>query len=146
MQTPKLPVSVLVVVYSAAGSALLLERRVPAGYWQSVTGSLRPGEAPADAARREVAEETGITGGTLIDLERTVRYPIAPAWRARYAPGVTENVEHQFALRVDAPCDVRLDAREHSACAWLPFAEAIERVASATNRDALERVARDFGS
>jgi dihydroneopterin triphosphate diphosphatase len=142
VQSCKLPVSVLVVVYSAAGSALLLERRVPAGYWQSVTGSLRAGETPAEAARREVAEETGIAGGTLIDLEHAVRYPIAQAWRARYAPGVTENVEHQFALRVDAACDVSLDAREHSAYAWLPFADAIARVASASNRDALERVAR----
>mgnify|MGYP000626873658 CR=1 FL=1 len=29
----------------------MLERREPAGYWQSVTGSLHPGEAPVAAAR-----------------------------------------------------------------------------------------------
>ncbi|MDE2090244.1 MAG: NUDIX domain-containing protein, partial [Gammaproteobacteria bacterium] len=46
----KRPVSVLVVVHTRAGEVLLLERRVPPGYWQSVTGSLRWNEAPAAAA------------------------------------------------------------------------------------------------
>jgi hypothetical protein len=33
---------------------------------------------------------------------------------------------------------VRIDAREHAAYAWLPVTEAVARVASWTNREALE--------
>ena len=38
--TPKLPVSVLVLVHTAGREVLLLERALRAGFWQSVTGSL----------------------------------------------------------------------------------------------------------
>ena len=41
------PVSVLVVVYTDDGFALLLKRVNPTEMWQSVTGSLEPGEALA---------------------------------------------------------------------------------------------------
>ena len=40
---PALPVSVLVVVHTAALDVLLRERSSRAGYWQSVTGSLQTG-------------------------------------------------------------------------------------------------------
>ena len=55
------PVSVLVVVYSNDGQALALHRQSPFAFWQSVTGSLQPGETHADAARRELLEETGLS-------------------------------------------------------------------------------------
>ncbi len=58
----RVPESVLVVVYARPDQVLLLERRDRPGFWQSVTGSLEPGEAPRDAARRELAEETGLDG------------------------------------------------------------------------------------
>lgn len=49
------------VVYTAAGEVLVLRRRQPPDFWQSVTGSLRWDEAdPLDAARRELREETGL--------------------------------------------------------------------------------------
>jgi dATP pyrophosphohydrolase len=53
----KLPRSVLVLVHTS-DAVLLLERLQPAGFWQSVTGSLEPGEDWEDAARRELEEET----------------------------------------------------------------------------------------
>ena len=59
--TPKHPVSVLVLVHTAALEVLLLERAARSGWWQSVTGSLdAPDEPLAAAAAREVREETGI--------------------------------------------------------------------------------------
>jgi dATP pyrophosphohydrolase len=133
---------VLVVVYTADGSTLLLQRHDPAGYWQSVTGGLRAGETPRVAAERELREETGLAGVTLVDLETSVRYPIAPAWRARYEPEVTDNVEHQFALRLAREQAVTLDPAEHAACAWMRLERAIRLVSSASNRAALERIAR----
>ncbi len=67
---------------------MLLERRRPPGFWQSVTGSLEWGELADAAARREVIEETGITQGVLVNLQWTQVYEIMPVIRqsvcARY--------------------------------------------------------------
>jgi dihydroneopterin triphosphate diphosphatase len=136
----KRPVSVLVVVHTRAGEVLLMERVQPRGWWQSVTGSLEPGETPRQAAIRELREETGLAADGLVDLDLSQRFRIAPAWRHRFAPGVTENLEHAFALPLDAPVAIRLDPAEHVRCAWLPPAEALRRTTSQTNRAVLERV------
>ena len=54
------PESVLVVVHTPELDCLLLERVEPRGFWQSVTGTLRWAETPAECAARELAEETGL--------------------------------------------------------------------------------------
>jgi dATP pyrophosphohydrolase len=131
---------VLVVVYARSGEVLLMERHEPPGWWQSVTGSLEPGETPWDAAVRELREETGLAADGLVDLGISQSFTIAPAWRHRFAPGVTENLEHAFALGLDAPVDVRMDPTEHVRFAWLPRAVALERAASYTNRAGIEAV------
>ena len=130
------------VVYAPAGEVLLLERREPAGWWQSVTGSLEPDEMPWEAAVRELAEETGLAPAGLLDLGINQSFTIAPAWRHRFAPDVTENLEHAFALRVAAPVAVTLDATEHLRFEWLPLAAAMERASSQTNRAAIELIGR----
>jgi 8-oxo-dGTP pyrophosphatase MutT (NUDIX family) len=43
------------------GSEVLLVERADNGAWTPVTGIVDPGEEPADAAVREVGEETGVT-------------------------------------------------------------------------------------
>ena len=43
------------------GNDVLLVRRSDNGQWAPVTGIVDPGEHPADAAQREVLEETGVT-------------------------------------------------------------------------------------
>jgi len=65
-----------VYVLRGAGSSLevlLLRRgaggRCP-GSWEAVHGHIEPGESPADAARREVAEETGLAPERLYSLSR----------------------------------------------------------------------------
>ena len=55
----KRPESVLLVIATLGGEFLMLERAQPAGFWQSVTGSLEPGESPRQAAGRELREEIG---------------------------------------------------------------------------------------
>ena len=132
----KLPKSVLVVIFSG-DEILLLERVRPADFWQSVTGSLEPGEDWRDAAIREVAEETGFAAGELQPTTMTHRFPILPEWRHRYAPGVTENEEHAFFLPLASPLTPRLNPAEHCAFSWLSSREAEEKVASWTNRAAI---------
>ncbi len=132
------PVSVLVVVYTEDCQVLLLRRREPFDFWQSVTGSLREGEVPADAAVRELFEETGLTGeGELVDRGITRTFVIDPRWRERFAPGITTNLEYEWCYRVPEAIDIQLNTDEHSEYVWLPITEAVDKVWSWTNRDAL---------
>ena len=133
----KRPESVLIVVQAPGPRFLLLKRIRPADFWQSVTGSLDPGEAPITAARREVREETGLGPDPVVSTGVVNRYPIHPAWRHRYAADVTENVEHVFSLVLDEEPEVQLNPREHRAYRWLPAAEAMALASSATDRAAL---------
>lgn len=132
------PESVLVVIHTPRLECLLLERVLPVGFWQSVTGSLYWDETPIDAAAREVVEETGLDPAGLRDAHVTRRFEIYPEWRRKFAPGVRENVEHGFYLEVPGAMPIELNPGEHSAYAWLPLEDAIARVGSWTNREAIE--------
>jgi len=136
----KRPESVLVVIYTRSRECLLLERTQPRGFWQSVTGSLRWDETPAECAARELHEETGLHADGLFDARRERVFPIFPEFRHRYAPGVDNNLEHLWYLELAAIEPVRIDSREHVAHAWLPIDEAIARASSWTNREALENL------
>lgn len=127
----KQPRSIQVVIFaeSLRGREFLLLKRVAGfgGYWQSVTGSLEEGERHAEAAVREVFEETGIAAreDELIDLSLINTFEIAPRWRAKYAPGVKHNEEVCFALKVDK-CEVRVDPTEHDEYAWVEYETAFD--------------------
>ena len=138
----KIPESVLVVIYTPAQDVLLI-RRTDSGTWQSVTGSKdHPDESWADTAQREVFEETGIAvnqlaTGSLRNLHHQIEYEIYPDWRFRYAPGITRNTEHWFALQVPDNTPIKLSPREHVAYQWLPFAEAVKKCFSPSNGEAI---------
>jgi dATP pyrophosphohydrolase len=143
VENHKIPVSVLVVIHTPDLQILLLERADHPGYWQSVTGSLDPGETPEQAARREVQEETGLNteSHALIDLQTCNAYEIYPEWRHRYAPGVTHNTEHVFALQVSEPLPITVAPREHLSYRWLPWNEAAQVVFSPSNASAILKLA-----
>jgi dATP pyrophosphohydrolase len=138
--TPKLPVSVLVLVHTAEREVLLLERAMRAGFWQSVTGSLDRLDEPLEAAAaREVLEETGIDArsGRLERWNVVYTFEIYRHWRHRFAPGVVTNTEHVFALQLRERVSVRMAPDEHVAFIWLPWREAAARCFSWSNRDAI---------
>jgi dihydroneopterin triphosphate diphosphatase len=127
----------LVVVHTDDGQVLQLLRREPEGFWQSVTGSLDDGETPLKAALRELREETGLLGDAgLADGGFINRYPIHPAWRHRYAPEVSENMEYVFHLALPGVCDISLSA-EHLDSRWLPREQAAEAAGSVTDKAAI---------
>lgn len=134
------PESVLVIVHTRALDCLVLERVAPAGFWQSVTGTLGWSETPAEAAAREVLEETGLAPTGLRGAEVTRHFPILPEWRDRYAPGVVENTEHLWYLELSDVQEITLNPAEHRAYRWLTLGDAIAEVSSWTNREGLERL------
>jgi dATP pyrophosphohydrolase len=134
------PESVLIVIHTDGGEYLLLERRRPPGFWQSVTGSLEWGESADAAARREVIEETGIAQGVLVNLQWTQVYEILPAFGKVYAPGVTLNLEHAFSLRLTQRVPVKVSDQEHAQFRWASAVDAIATVSSSTNRAVIEEL------
>jgi dATP pyrophosphohydrolase len=135
----KIPVSVLVVIYTTDLQVLLIERADRPGFWQSVTGSQDEGESLSQTALREVAEETGLDSraGVLTDWNLRNDYEIYPEWRWRYAPGVVTNAEHVFGFRMPETVPVILEPREHVSYAWMPHDRAAERVFSWSNAKVL---------
>ncbi|MEP7275306.1 MAG: dihydroneopterin triphosphate diphosphatase [Betaproteobacteria bacterium] len=137
----KQPLSVLVLVHTSEHAVLLLERADYPEHWQSVTGSVETGESPAQAAVRELAEETGIDAaryGGVTDWRMQNVFEIFEQWRNRYPPGTTHNTEHVFGLEVPGPVPVRVAPREHLRFLWLPWREAARQCFSWTNRAAVE--------
>ena len=122
------------------GEFLLMERCRPAGFWQSVTGSLEWEEMADAAARREVVEETGITAGFLCNLQWTQGYEVLPAFGKKYAPGITHNLEHAFALKLPDRVPVTLSPREHVQYRWARAREALDTVSSLSNRTIIEHL------
>ena len=119
-----------------------MERADKIGFWQSVTGSVEGDETPLHAAIREVEEETGLdaTQYNLQDWRISNVYEIYPHWRHRYAPGVVENREHLFGLKLPSALPVKLEPNEHVRYEWVDWREAAKRVFSWTNIDALKRL------
>ncbi len=129
----KRPESVLVVIYTGHGEVLRLRRREPPDFWQSAE---RRDSAPGGSARG--ARETGLLADAgLADSGTVNRYPIHPAWRAKFAPEVKENTEYVFSLRLPAIDAVRINPDEHLEYRWLPRDEAAELAGSGTDRHAI---------
>jgi len=147
LKTYKTPISALVLIHTPDLQVLIMERADKAGFWQSVTGSLEDDETPRQAAIREVREETGLNAAQyeLQDWQVSNVYEIYPHWRHRYAPGVTENREHLFALTLPAALPVKLAPDEHVRYEWVDWREAAKRVFSWTNVDALKRLGERNG-
>jgi dATP pyrophosphohydrolase len=142
LQQYRRPESVLIVIHTAGGEFLLLERCKPAGFWQSVTGSLEWGESADHAARRELIEETGIMQGFLRNLQWTQVFEILPAFGKKYAPGITRNLEHAFALKLPERVPVTLSIAEHVQYRWASGEEAVATASSSTDRAVIQQLRR----
>jgi dATP pyrophosphohydrolase len=147
----KTPISALVLIYTQNRQTLdlqvmIMERADKAGFWQSVTGSVEGDETPYQAAIREVKEETGLNAlyFDFQDWHTSNVYEIYPHWRHRYAPGVTENIEHLFALSLPSQLPIMLAPNEHQRYEWVDWREAAQRVFSWTNVDALKRLGEKY--
>jgi len=137
------PVATVGALISNPEGQILLVRTHKWGHTYGIPGGkIEKGETAVAALRREIREETGLVRGTLTDWRRVNRYEIWPQWRARYAPGVTHNTEHVFGFTVPEPKVATLDPAEHVSHMWMPWQDAMTKVFSPTNRDAIWQLPR----
>jgi 8-oxo-dGTP pyrophosphatase MutT (NUDIX family) len=133
-----------VVVVVRRGGWFLVLRRVPErlGYWNLVAGGVEPGETPAEAARRELREETGLDT-EVRELPVQLSYSLLddpPEVRARYAPGIETITVHAFVVDAPLEWDPVLD-EEHDAHRWCDEEEAVSLFPYETPRDAVRAAA-----
>lgn len=135
----------LVDLYVVRGSGSALEclvlRRAAGGRcpgsWETVHGHIEPGETPADAARRELAEETGLAAERLYNLSRVETFYQHRLDEVALVP--------VFAAFVAAASSV-LTGSEHDRFEWLPPAEARRRFAWPREARALDDVLALLGA
>jgi len=108
--------------------------------WGFPKGHLEPGEEPSDAARREVAEETG-----LADL--VIHAPVQEIdWFFRFR-GRLIHKTCAFFLMESAAGEVCPQQDEGiTACRWLPFDQALTTVSYANARDVLREAGRQVSA
>lgn len=131
------------LVLRGAGSALevlLLQRgpdgRCP-GSWEVVHGHIEHGETPADAALREVREETGLEPQRFYNLSRVELFYQHRSDSVAMVPVFVAFVASGGAVRLSA---------EHVAAEWLAPAQARLRCAWAREARALDDAIRMLGS
>jgi 8-oxo-dGTP pyrophosphatase MutT (NUDIX family) len=135
----RLPHQILVYVCrrpSATTKEYLLLKRTAArgGFWQGVTGGVEAGESLEQAARREVAEETGYQRFVhFAPLDFRYSFPLdQPRWGHLYAPDVKVIHEDCFGAEVDqGQGDPQLDPSEHVQYRWLDVQQALETAMAA---------------
>jgi 8-oxo-dGTP pyrophosphatase MutT (NUDIX family) len=135
----------LVDLYVLRGTGPGLEcltlRRAPGGRcpgsWEAVHGHIEPGEHPADAARRELREETGLEPTRMYNLSRVELFYQHRQDEVALVP--------VFVAFVETGPPIVLSA-EHDRSEWLPVAEAGRRLAWPRERRALDDAVALLGS
>lgn len=132
-------VDVMVLRVGESGLECLMLRRAAGGRspgsWEGVHGNIGPGELPAEAAQREVKEETGIASFTLYNLSRVEMF-------YRHGPDEVWMIP-VFAAMVSGDIEVTL-SEEHDASMWLPLEAARRRASWPRMARALEDAGRLF--
>lgn len=135
----RLPQEVFVLVRRGK-DYLVLHRSPPQGsYWHCVAGGLEQGESSAEAAVRELREETGLKAA-LVDLERRYVYELEQ-WERRYEPGAERITVDCFLAEAPEGWEPTIDW-EHDDYRWCSAAEAVELLHWPEPRELLAEVSR----
>ena len=101
--------------------------------WGFPKGHLEDGEQPADAAVREVAEETGVSALELRGEIETID------WYFRFRGRLIHKVCYFFLMETPAAETCPQRAEGITACRWAPYEEASKLVSYANARQVLQR-------
>jgi ADP-ribose pyrophosphatase YjhB (NUDIX family) len=117
----RLPQEVFVFVRRGDELLVLRRSREPGGYWHIVSGALETGETYAQAAGRELREETGLDA-EIVDLGRSYTYE-PEAWEPHYVEGGPPIRVESFLAEAPAGWEPTLDW-EHDDYRWCDAASA----------------------
>ena len=118
----------------------------PSGHWEFAKGHIEKDEQPEEAAKREIAEETGIDDITLIPgFKEYSKYFFKKSYdlvgeAKKKAPWVFKLVV--FYLAQTDEQEVKI-SHEHKGFAWLPYAEAIKKLTYKNAKELLKK-ANDY--
>jgi 8-oxo-dGTP pyrophosphatase MutT (NUDIX family) len=128
-------VDVYVLRGEDASLQVLVLRRAPGrrcpGSWETVHGHIEAGERPADAALRELQEETGLTPDRLYNVSRVELFYQHRTDEVAMVPVFAAFVSRQAAVRL---------AQEHDGFEWLAVPDAAARFAWPRERRALDDI------
>ncbi len=120
--------AVAVMPLDKDGNVLLVRqfrKAVEQEMYELPAGVMEDGESPEEAARRELAEETGLSAGS---LQRLAGFYTTPGFSNEYI--------HIFAARDLQPAEATLDDDEDITTDWIPLADAVGMIETGEVRDA----------
>jgi 8-oxo-dGTP pyrophosphatase MutT (NUDIX family) len=121
---------VLIAVKRGDEFLVLLRAPYKKGYWHLAGGGVEEGESDADAAARELLEETGLATTALEDLGDDLGYDGKKV--------------HAFATQAPSAWEPTLN-EEHDEYRWRPLADALELLRWEEPREVLRRAAVLYG-
>lgn len=137
-----------IALFNRDGLVFAAERIDTPGAWQMPQGGIDKGEAPREAALRELEEEIGTNAGEIIaETPGWLTYDLPPellgkAWKGKYRG----QKQKWFALRftgTDADIDIVTKHPEFTIWRWLPLTD-LPRLIVPFKRDVYQAVAREF--
>lgn len=131
-------VSVVVIKGEDTDTRVLLLQRASKhlhGIWSYVAGHIEANETGAQAARRELIEETGLTPQKLFVTSFCEQFYDASSDCIMVVPA--------FVAHVSDDCTVQLND-EHSALRWLTIQNAIHELPFGSQRELFAHVQREF--
>ena len=126
-----------VIIFKLLGDEplfLLFKRNLlKGGFWQGITGGIKPGEKIEDAMKREVFEETGLV--RWIRQMDNIHY-------FEYDSGVPEYgimKEYVFALEISSDQNIKI-SDEHTEMRWCNLEEALKLLKYDNNKDGFRKL------
>ncbi|MEM1615770.1 MAG: bis(5'-nucleosyl)-tetraphosphatase [Pyrobaculum sp.] len=119
------------VVFYLSNTPEFLLLHYPAGHWDFPKGNVEFGEAPEEAALREIKEETGLDAELVPGFREEIEYFYVKAGR-RVRKKVILFLARAFSKEVKL-------SWEHVGYVWLPYSQALAKVTYPNSRQVLAK-------